>query len=272
MIYLCTQGLSTVLDVASALETGVTSAFVVFSNMGWTKWRRPTNNNSLAGFLKDAVSRVYEEQLSSHQPPTTNTDKQEDKIARRQHQLQLAHEIKETNPTVEPHSFPISQERPMSNTWMESNDLHATDKVNPSTLSTVSELHAERRPLPEEAHIHPAFRGRPQTTSEQPPASPASSVSRSAPSNATSDPPDNTRGECSAPRTHLASHGPVREPHLPVKSADRMSLVRLVALGWNADKARKALKATSRIEPSAAGPEAAVERAVAWMTERQGAA
>lgn len=61
--YILTLGPDVVLKVATASEKSIDAGFSLAQNNGWTSWSMPQYSTSRRGFLKDAVTRLYTEQL-----------------------------------------------------------------------------------------------------------------------------------------------------------------------------------------------------------------
>ena len=74
--YLLTLGLSPILDLASACAKDAASGFVAAKQHGWIDWNQPLSGGSRSIFLKEAVSRLYEERVyatfASTESHTTN--------------------------------------------------------------------------------------------------------------------------------------------------------------------------------------------------------
>ena len=125
---------STVLDVTSP-SAPVAAMFAHARAQGYTDWRPPAQNSSRSTFLKEAVSRVYEEKLalgrsatsaspkaltippqdpagrtSCDSPPSPGTA-----LASRQRVAQHAAELRAKKQDPKYKDVPVSTERPMSN-------------------------------------------------------------------------------------------------------------------------------------------------------------
>jgi hypothetical protein len=111
--YLLTFGLSTVLDLAGPCRQMGANAFEVATQQGWTDWTPPVFGGSRRSFLKEAASRVYEDQIA-HTYATTSTrdiQRQLSKQRLQNHVTELRH--RKTNGPRLP-MIRMSQERPMS--------------------------------------------------------------------------------------------------------------------------------------------------------------
>ncbi|KAL8650801.1 MAG: hypothetical protein Q9210_003613, partial [Variospora velana] len=120
--FLLTLAPPTVLDVTSPHSPTATT-FAHARSRGYTAWSRPPFGASRSTFLKEAVSRVYEEKMLQRHPtiaisssptassPTSPSDAQSSRERRAAHAAEIR--AKRNNPAFK--ALPASEERPMSN-------------------------------------------------------------------------------------------------------------------------------------------------------------
>ena len=63
--YLLTLGPSVILDLATPSDQAGSNGFVIAAENGWTSWSLPAEGMSRSTFLKEAVTRVYQERHRS---------------------------------------------------------------------------------------------------------------------------------------------------------------------------------------------------------------
>ncbi|KAI9835100.1 MAG: hypothetical protein M1838_005377 [Thelocarpon superellum] len=130
--YLLTLGPAVVLELATPSEQPGASGFTLAAENGWTKWEAPKDKRSRATFLKDAVTRVYEEKMSALRIPERSHSrtlsasapgsarhvpgKFNQKSADRQRRLAYAADVRALRQSPEISQVPMAEERPMS-TW-----------------------------------------------------------------------------------------------------------------------------------------------------------
>lgn len=117
--HLLTLAPSTILDVSSPTPTP-SAAFAHARSRGYTAWNPPTLGSSRSTFLKEAVSRVYEEKMSQRHPsPTsaspTSPTSLDSILASAQRCAQHAVEIRARRGDPAYHGVFTSEERPMRN-------------------------------------------------------------------------------------------------------------------------------------------------------------
>ncbi|OCL15398.1 hypothetical protein AOQ84DRAFT_329475 [Glonium stellatum] len=110
--YLLTLGLSTILDLAASSKSPDTSAFRVAAENGWMKWKVPEHGGSRKTFLKEAVSRVYEEKIASSFASSSQREVMR-QMSKQRIQNHIT-EIRERKKNREYKEVRMSQERPMS--------------------------------------------------------------------------------------------------------------------------------------------------------------
>ncbi|KAI9823415.1 MAG: hypothetical protein M1832_002425 [Thelocarpon impressellum] len=67
--YILTLGPSVILDLATPSDQPGPQGFAMAAENGWTEWEAPLDGSSRSTFLKDAVTRVYEEKMSALRIP-----------------------------------------------------------------------------------------------------------------------------------------------------------------------------------------------------------
>ncbi|KAI9675276.1 MAG: hypothetical protein M1817_001178 [Caeruleum heppii] len=67
--YILTLGPSVILDLASPSDQTGPEGFALAAENGWTAWEAPSDGASRVGFLKTAVTRVYEEKMAALRIP-----------------------------------------------------------------------------------------------------------------------------------------------------------------------------------------------------------
>ena len=119
--HLLTLAPSTVLDVSSPAPTS-SAAFAHARSRGYTIWTPPTTSSSRSTFLKEAVSRVYEEKMNQrHHSPTSASPQSQSPtlldpiLASRQRCAQHAVEIRARREDPAYQGLFPTEERPMSN-------------------------------------------------------------------------------------------------------------------------------------------------------------
>lgn len=115
--HLLTLAPSTILDVSSPTPTP-SAAFAHARSRGYTAWNPPTPGSSRSTFLKEAVSRVYEEKMSQRHPSPTSASPTSPTpldpiLAARQRRAQHAVEIRARRGDPAYHGVFTSEERPM---------------------------------------------------------------------------------------------------------------------------------------------------------------
>jgi len=114
--HLLTLGPSTILDLAGASSPTV-STFAQAHSRGWTSWQPPAFGASKSTFLKEAVSRVYEEKLTKRMSSQREAGQQShlgDTQLSRQRCASHAAEIRARRLSPDYAELPISDERPLS--------------------------------------------------------------------------------------------------------------------------------------------------------------
>ncbi|KAF2499789.1 hypothetical protein BU16DRAFT_283454 [Lophium mytilinum] len=165
--YLLTLGLSAILDLATPSKLPDASLFVLASENGWVNWKAPQHGGSRKTFLKEAVSRVYEDKIAA----SFSSQGQKEMIRQLSKQRIQKHilEIRKRKMTGESREVRMSQERPMSN-WESVFTRFAGPQPPASRATSMSSPLSVRSPLaavPETSSLtslvppplenHPAF-------------------------------------------------------------------------------------------------------------------
>ncbi|KAI9880968.1 MAG: hypothetical protein M1830_009462 [Pleopsidium flavum] len=114
--HLLTLGPSTILDLAGA-SSPTARTFAQAQSSGWTSWQPPGFGASKSTFLKEAVSRVYEEKLTKRMSSQMEAGRQShagDVLQSRQRCASHAAEIRARKHSSDYAELPISDERPLS--------------------------------------------------------------------------------------------------------------------------------------------------------------
>lgn len=133
--HLLTLGPSTILDLAGA-SSPTASTFAQARSRGWTSWQPPAFGASRSTFLKEAVSRVYEEKLikrMSSEKEVNQQSQSDDVFQSRQRRDSHAAEIRARRLSPEFAGLPISEDRPLSKYPEVVKGLEA--KLEPSTAT-----------------------------------------------------------------------------------------------------------------------------------------
>lgn len=121
--YLMTQGLSAVLKLAAAQAFDGPTSFVIAKDSGWMDWTPPEHGGSRSTFLKEALSRVYEEKIASNYATSAGGSadgadlREEQRVRREQSKERLARyvdEIRDRKLSGGGRKVTMSMERPMS--------------------------------------------------------------------------------------------------------------------------------------------------------------
>jgi hypothetical protein len=92
--YILTLGLSPILDIANHMGVNASSAFTLAYRKNWTNWAPPSMGGSRSTFLREAVSRLYEEKICETFSPQ-QVQMQEMRSIRRTRGASFAHEMRE---------------------------------------------------------------------------------------------------------------------------------------------------------------------------------
>ncbi|KAI9654306.1 MAG: hypothetical protein M1831_005471 [Alyxoria varia] len=284
--YVLTLGLSVILDLAHAAPHPSSRVFAIASHMGWTTWRRPFGEASRDRFLKETVSRLYEDKTARASHRAVSTQKthntQEDKCRSRM----LAEELRQVKLNTDFDSVPFSAERPMSacTDRLESLDL-ADPKVSDGTLTPLDKtdpVFAKTKSNELTNDCRGRLRQPCETTFQagpiddhrhRPPSHPYGSRSSSVPasvngvSSSSAHQSDQSRTRQNSPSVSAKEVDTSQNPALPMKSAERVTFVRLVSKGWTPNDARQACKAIAA-NGKHLNHDHAVGRASEWLAER----
>lgn len=110
--YLLTLGLSPILELATPCRQSDPSAFILAREHGWMNWPPPVFGGSRRNFLKEAVSRVYEEKIAIAYASSSKKEVQRE--ASKLRMQKYVHEIRRRKNTEQIPEVRMSQERPMS--------------------------------------------------------------------------------------------------------------------------------------------------------------
>jgi len=110
--YVQTLGLSTILDLATPSTLDSASAFMLANENGWMDWTPPAEGGSRRTFLREAVSRLYEEKIAHF--AKEDDKKQAIRQANRQRTAEHAAEIRRRQASGEAQMITMSMDRPMS--------------------------------------------------------------------------------------------------------------------------------------------------------------
>jgi hypothetical protein len=111
--YILTLGLDAIVEIADDVVSEESTAFEKAQRKGWMKWTPPPEKHTRANFLKDAVSRVYEEKISNTLAINAPQREEMRDITRERIQGHAA-EIKLRKRAGDLKLIRMSQERPMS--------------------------------------------------------------------------------------------------------------------------------------------------------------
>ena len=115
--HLLTLGPTVVLEMAEFANDNIPAGFALAKVNGWTAWSPPQYNGSRSTFLKEPVSRLYEERVAAAALKLRNPREREKKELSRKRVAKLAAEIKLARQASTYKRLPMidmSSERPMS--------------------------------------------------------------------------------------------------------------------------------------------------------------
>jgi hypothetical protein len=111
--YVLTLGLSPILDIASHVAANTSAAFTLAHQNNWTDWTPPAMGGSRGPFLREAVSRLYEERICEVFSPQ-QVQMQEMRSIRRARGASFASELRERRKLSGNSVHSVHSERPMS--------------------------------------------------------------------------------------------------------------------------------------------------------------
>lgn len=211
--YLLTLGLSTTLDLATSarLHASDPTLFIKAADKGWTNWSPPSYGGSRNSFLKEAVSRVYEERISA---TFSNTPEHRAvKELNRQRINSHIGEIRRRKISGDFREVTMSMERPMSQ-WEDALNALTTSNGAPAIPPTLLEHPADSSSLAPIHAIHPYHRrknGSQSTTSTR--SSSASTANSSTLHSAHSSISSTTTTSYSSPSSSPPQPQPRHHPH-----------------------------------------------------------
>ena len=136
--YLLTLGPSVVLDMAEFAGDESSAGFALAKVNGWTTWS-PPDNGTRSAFLKEPVSRLYEERVTAAAKKLQNPREQEKKDMSRKRVATLAAEIKLARQSSAFKRLPVidmSMERPWSAMSRRSSTMSAHSARSQSPMQT----------------------------------------------------------------------------------------------------------------------------------------
>lgn len=158
--YLLSLGPSAVLEMAQ-LASDPAVGFAVAKENGWTQWTPPMYNNSRTTFLKEPVSRLYEERVAAAAQKLRNPREVEKKEMSRKRVATLAAEIRLARQSSAYKRLPLidmNSERPMS---------MVSRRSTANTVRSIASARASMVVAPP-LHMHPAFAQSPVEPSARP--------------------------------------------------------------------------------------------------------
>ncbi|KAF1977822.1 hypothetical protein BU23DRAFT_564686 [Bimuria novae-zelandiae CBS 107.79] len=111
--YLLTLGLSTILDLCATCSKSDASVFILASQNGWANWQPPMFGGTRRNFLKEAASRLYEENIASTYAENSNKDVQR-ALSKQRIQKHISELRQRKNSGERLDVVRMSQERPIS--------------------------------------------------------------------------------------------------------------------------------------------------------------
>lgn len=147
--YLLSLGPAAVLEMAQ-LASDPSVGFAVAQENGWTQWTPPMYNNSRTTFLKEPVSRLYEERVAAAAQKLRNPREVEKKEMSRKRVANLAAEIRLARQSSAYKRLPLidmNSERPMS---------MISRRSTANTVRSIASARASMVVAPP-LHMHPAF-------------------------------------------------------------------------------------------------------------------
>ncbi|PVH94072.1 hypothetical protein DM02DRAFT_205193 [Periconia macrospinosa] len=116
--WLLTQGLSTVLELSGPCQQSDSSVFIVASRQGLANWTPPAPGGTRRNFLKEAASRVYEDEIA-HVYAESST-KEVNRVLSKQRIQRHINEIRSRRTSDEPVAdIRVSMEGSMNGEWEE---------------------------------------------------------------------------------------------------------------------------------------------------------
>ncbi|KAJ9663120.1 hypothetical protein H2201_005791 [Coniosporium apollinis] len=242
--YLLTHGLSTILDLAAASTQPDPTVFTLAASKGYMNWTPPPPGASRSTFLKDALSRVYEEKIAAAFAQSSRRQRARETSLRRSAEIG-----RQRKRGAEDRGAAASAERPVSEWDLVMNSLDADGRGPPRVSRMFAHPTAPSSVLGGYENVHPALRPA-QPYSAPPPPTQYPSVPQ---------PPARPQPSSARPlSTYTLSNPHVREEPVSqqhpwqsqiysgdpaVNSADR-AIFRIVEMGFTAEEARRALRVT----------------------------
>ncbi|EON66452.1 hypothetical protein W97_05550 [Coniosporium apollinis CBS 100218] len=233
--YLLTHGLSTILDLAAASTHPDPTVFTLAASKGYMTWTPPPPGASRSTFLKDALSRVYEEKIAAAFAQSNRRQQARESSLRRSAETAKRRERGAS-----------SAERPFSEWDLVMNSLDSAGRGPPLMSRAFAQPTAPPPTLNQCENVHPALRPAQHPPTQHPP---VQHYPAPAPAPAPAPRPLSTY-TLSNPhvREEPVSQQHPRQSQLysddpAVDSADR-AIFRIVEMGFTAEEARRALRVT----------------------------
>lgn len=138
--YLLTLGPQVVVEMADLASSTSSAGFALAKMNGWTRWTPPENDGSRSTFLKEPLSRLYEERVAAEAAKHLNPSEEEKREMSRKRVATLAAEIKLARQSSTYRRLPyidMSNERPMS-AFSRRNSTMSTNSVR--TMASMSSM------------------------------------------------------------------------------------------------------------------------------------
>lgn len=286
--YLLTLGLSVILEVSATSNSLL--AFSVASRNRWTSWSPPIGGATRAHFLRDAVSRLYEERICEAFSPISSVSASLRNMRRQRGSL-LAADLKKRKASLSPSTPSLFTEEVLlsrANTVIERLSAPSSVQQTPEPSSMFDSHPALRQsaPSPQPSPVIPQLL--PSTVYTPPPRRPAPTRQLTQRQNAAQvhglglGLPPTTIPMPGSPSTgnesrsdSVSSSPPAYQPELQhpfqrvmqtsdasVNSAEK-AIFRLVEMGFTSDEAKGALKITDM------GDGLRIDRAIEYLIRQQ---
>ncbi|KAH0541795.1 hypothetical protein FGG08_003750, partial [Glutinoglossum americanum] len=131
--YLLTLGPSVILDLATPSEQSSQVGFEVAAENGWTRWEAPLSGKSRATFMKQAITKVYEERMAEEGRRRAAERVFSQEVERRRRAKQVAEMRAKRNGSITPPPAAISELPGDSPTSYSPVSFAATTSFSPSS-------------------------------------------------------------------------------------------------------------------------------------------